>query len=62
MKVLINLSKVDLAPTTWGWEIKDGKLTPIKTDIVPAPESLLKIILCACKSNVLPVALVEKQA
>ena len=51
MKVWINLSKVDLSPTNWGWEIKDGKMRPIKTDMPPAPESLLKIIRCACKKE-----------
>ena len=51
MKVWINLSKVDLTPTDWGWEIKDGKMVPIKTDMPPAPESLLKIIRCACKKE-----------
>ena len=39
-------------PINWGWQIIDAQLTPITTpdNVVPAPESLLKLIKCSCKS------------
>ena len=36
MKVWIKLSKADIEPTKLGWETKQGKLTPVMTDKVPA--------------------------
>ncbi|WAR17805.1 hypothetical protein MAR_032399 [Mya arenaria] len=41
----------DMLPTDWGWHVRNQMLYPIKTDISSAPESLLKIIKCNCKSN-----------
>ena len=42
---------VQLNPEGWGWVIEDAKMTPIKSDKVVAPEMLLKIIRCNCKST-----------
>ena len=46
--------KVDktVVPINWGWQIIDAELTPIMMpdNVVPAPESLLKLIKCSCKS------------
>ena len=42
---------VQLNPEYWGWIIEDAKITPIKSDKVVAPEMLLKIIRCSCKST-----------
>ena len=35
----------------WGWKVKDSRMYPIKTDQAIAPESLLKLIRCNCKSK-----------
>ncbi|XP_053373150.1 uncharacterized protein LOC123533634 [Mercenaria mercenaria] len=40
-----------LNPLDWGWEMINSKLLPKKTDLPPAPESLLQIIRCNCKTN-----------
>ena len=41
----------DLVALDWGWSYDDNKLVPIKTHLAPAPESLLKIIRCSCKTG-----------
>ena len=42
---------VALNPTDWGWRLKDGRLTPLHTLREPAPESLLHLITCNCRSG-----------
>ena len=42
---------VALNPTDWGWRLKDGRLTPLPTLREPAPESLLHLITCNCRSG-----------
>ena len=42
---------VALNPTDWGWRQKDGRLTPLPTLREPAPESLLNLITCNCRSG-----------
>ncbi len=42
---------IDLQPCDWGWCEEQGQLYPIKTDLPAAPDSLLKIIWCKCKTN-----------
>ena len=39
-----------LNPNEWGWELKDGMLTIILTDRPIAPEQVLFIIYCGCKT------------
>lgn len=39
-----------LNPTDWGWELKDGTLTSILTDRPIAPQQVLYIISCGCKT------------
>jgi 5'-3' exonuclease len=41
----------DLDPTEWGWTLKTGKLLPIQMSKQPAPDFLLKIIHCNCKTD-----------
>ena len=41
----------DLSPDLWGWTKDDAVLSPTMTDLPPAPEDLLKIILCNCLTN-----------
>ena len=38
-----------LNPVEWGWQKENGVLSPIKTDIDAAAQSLLKYIRCNCK-------------
>lgn len=38
-------------PLNWGWEEKHGHFVPIKTNVSPAPDKLLKVIHCKCKTN-----------
>ena len=38
-----------LLPTEWGWKLEGGVLVPHKTDLEPAPGSLLKCIRCSYK-------------
>ena len=40
-----------ISPVDWGWTLLEGKFHPIPTDIEPAPEELLKVIRCSCKSK-----------
>ena len=41
----------EISPTDWGWYLKDLKLYPIETDILPTPSILLKMIRCNCKMD-----------
>ncbi|GFO02494.1 hypothetical protein PoB_002899900 [Plakobranchus ocellatus] len=41
----------DLQPEVWGWQLSSGRLDPCTTDLPPAPELLLKMIRCNCKSD-----------
>jgi len=38
-------------PLEWGWESVNGKLFPIRTNLPPAPERLIKVIRYNCKLN-----------
>ena len=40
-----------LDPCQWGWERVNGKLKPVMTDLPPAPDFLLKVIHCNCKTT-----------
>lgn len=37
-----------LNPQNWGWKEDNGKLYPVFTKKPPAPDTLLKVINCAC--------------
>ena len=41
----------DMDPCDWGWQVIAGKLSPVMSDLKPAPQSLLKVIRCSCKSD-----------
>ena len=45
--------KIDLDPLNWGWEMSGGIMLPILTDEAIAPEDLLKVIRCTCKTECL---------
>jgi 5'-3' exonuclease len=35
----------------WGWKLSDGTFKPVISDRAPAPQSLLTLVWCACKSG-----------
>ena len=41
----------NLVPTDWGWKENENHLIPIPTTKDVAPENLLKVIRCKCKST-----------
>ena len=47
--VWAKLANNALVPQEWGWKLKSNILSPIMTDLDPAPENLLKFIRCKCK-------------
>ena len=51
MMVWMQLSDVDLDPLKWRWTTKNGVFEPVKTDLSPAPQFILKVIRCACKGG-----------
>ena len=40
-----------LKPADWGWKIVENKYKPVMIDIPTAPENLLKIVRCNCKTD-----------
>ena len=40
-----------LDPLEWGWNLENGTVVPIKTDLGPAPECLLNFIRCNCQTT-----------
>lgn len=41
----------DLDPEKWGWRIVNGKLVPKQTELPAAPQSLLELVRCSCKTG-----------
>lgn len=41
----------DIDPLQWGWHLSDGQLLPTMTDLQVAPDDLLKIVRCKCKTT-----------
>ncbi|KAK3928365.1 Protein lin-54-like protein [Frankliniella fusca] len=39
-----------LPATEWGWKLCGGQLQPVLTPLDPAPERLMKLIVCNCKT------------
>ena len=46
-----HLSESHLNPLDWGWILEKGHLVPKMTDKAPGPDSLLKIVRCACNTS-----------
>ena len=42
---------LQLDPLDWGWTMSNGKLVPVKTCLPAAPDELINVIRCKCKSN-----------
>ena len=41
----------DLPPTDWGWKVTGSNLTPIMTNKDVAPQDLLEMVRCSCKTG-----------
>ena len=41
----------DLDPTKWGWKIKEGCHVPVTSQLPAAPDEILEIIHCDCKTG-----------
>ena len=46
-----SLLNCDINPQEWGWKLIDDHFVPIATDLTAAPDDLLKIIRCKCKTE-----------
>ena len=44
-----SLGQFQYDPCGWGWEMKNGVLAPVMTDLDHAPKELLKFVRCKCK-------------
>ena len=40
-----------MVPEEWGWTLQNGRLFPDTTPFPPAPERLIHVIKCSCKTN-----------
>lgn len=41
----------DISPEKWGWQFDSGLMKPIPMNQPPAPENLLQMLFCTCKSG-----------
>ena len=46
----VSLKSDALNPCEWGWKVVTDELMPITTDLPPAPDDLLTVIRCKCKT------------
>ena len=42
---------VHVEPCECGWFVENGRLSPVMTDMTPAPNDLLKYVRCKCKKS-----------
>ena len=45
------MGRRDISAESWGWNRKNNKYAPVLTDRPPAPNELLEIVRCNCKSD-----------
>jgi len=45
------LDETDLIPTDWGWKLQGNILVPIQSTGKVAPDHVLRVVRCKCKSN-----------
>lgn len=43
--------ETESSPHNHGWQIKDGHLQIVWTDLLPAPEAVMELVCCNCKST-----------
>ena len=41
----------NMKETDWGWVTKDENIVPVMTDLLPAPDELLRVIRCNCTTD-----------
>ena len=41
----------NMSPEDWGWRIDEEGFVPVATDLPVAPENLLKVVRCSCKTD-----------
>ena len=41
----------EMLPEDWGWRINEEGFVPVATDLPVAPENLLKVVRCSCKTD-----------
>ncbi len=46
-----SLNVVHMEPCELGWFVENGRLSPVMTDMAPAPYDLLKYVRCKCKTS-----------
>ena len=52
LQVQDRMGRVDqMVPEEWGWTLQNGRLFPDTTPFPPAPERLLHVVRCSCKTN-----------
>ena len=42
---------VTMDPLKWGWKLQNGQLVAITTDMPAAPDGLLRVVHCNCKTD-----------
>ena len=52
----------NLIPCDFSWNLRDGQLHPLTTDIPAAPTNVLNLFKCSCLVHVTEGVLVEKMA
>lgn len=45
------LMNIQLNPLEWGWKSSNGTYDPVMTDLNAAPDNILRLIRCNCKSK-----------
>ena len=44
-------STVTMDPLKWGWKLQNGQLVEITRDMLAAPDGLLRVVRCNCKTD-----------
>ena len=44
-------NEVAVPPEQWGWKVVNGLMVPVLSDLPPAPQELLEVIRCSCKTG-----------
>ena len=47
----LQTTDLGIVATDWGWTFENDQFKPTTTDLKPAPDDILKIIRCSCKST-----------
>ena len=47
----LDQEEITFNPDDWGWKMVDDNFVPVPTDQPVAPDNLLKIVRCSCKTD-----------